>query len=101
MHTIRKFMIAGVGALAVAAVAVPTAAQARWGHHWDGGWGPGFVGGLMAGSALAAPYYYGGPYPYYYSGPYAYDYGPDCYIRRRVYINRFGERIVRHVRVCF
>jgi len=94
MHTIRKFVIAGVGALAVAiaAVATPTVAQARWGHHWGGGWAPGFVGGLAVGSALAAPYYYGGPY--------AYDYGPDCYIRRQVYINRFGERIVRHLRVC-
>ena len=94
MHTIRKFVIAGVGALAVAiaAVATPTVAQARSGHHWGGGLGPGLVGGLAVGSALAAPYYYGGPY--------AYDYGPDCYIRRQIYINRFGERIVRHLRVC-
>ena len=95
MHTIRKFGFAGIGALAVAVavMATPNAAQARWGHHWGGGWGPGFVGGLAVGSALATPYYYGGPY--------AYDYGPDCYIRRRVYINRFGERIIRHVRLCY
>ena len=26
--------------------------------------------------------------------------GPDCYIRRRVVVNRWGERIVRRVRVC-
>jgi hypothetical protein len=93
MQDIRKFVVAGVGALAIAAAAVPSVAQARWGHHWGGGWGPGFAGGVVVGSALAAPYYYGG-------GPYAYDYGPDCYIRRQSYINRFGERVVRHVRVC-
>lgn len=100
MHAIRNFTIAAIGALAIAmaATAVPTAAQARgghWGgggHYWGGGWGPGFVGGLVVGSALAAPYYYGGPY--------AYAYGPDCYIRRRVFINRYGHRIVRHIRVC-
>lgn len=33
-------------------------------------------------------------------GPPAYAYGPDCYIQRRVYVNRFGERVVRRVRVC-
>ncbi|MBS0245046.1 MAG: hypothetical protein JSR61_00385 [Proteobacteria bacterium] len=32
-------------------------------------------------------------------GPPAY-YGPDCYYQRRVYINRWGERVVRRVRVC-
>lgn len=25
---------------------------------------------------------------------------PDCYIRRRVYINSWGERVIRRVRVC-
>ena len=48
-------------------------------------------------------------YPYYgYGyGPYAaygydgyYDEGPVCYLRRHVVINRWGERIVRRVRVC-
>jgi hypothetical protein len=93
MRSVRKFAIAGVAALAVALTAgIPTVAQARWGHHWGGGWGPGFVGGLAVGSALAGPYDYGGPY--------AYDYGPDCYIRRHVHINRFGERVIRRVRVC-
>ena len=93
MHTIRKFVIAGVGALAVAIAAVATSAVGRaLGSSLGGGLGPGFVGGLAVGSALAAPYSYGGPY--------AYDYGPDCYIRRQIYIYRFGERIVRHLRVC-
>jgi hypothetical protein len=33
-------------------------------------------------------------------GPPAYAYGGDCYIRRQVYINRWGERVIRRVRVC-
>ena len=68
--------LAAVATMAVAAVAVPQQAQARWhGRHF----GPGIIGGLAAGAiiggALAAPYYYGdGPYYYggYYGGPYAY-----------------------------
>jgi len=44
-------------------------------HHSFGGFG-----------ITVAPPVYGG--------------GPDCYIRRRVVVNRFGERIVRRVRVC-
>jgi hypothetical protein len=33
-------------------------------------------------------------------GPRAYYGGPDCYIRRRVYINRWGEQVIRRIRVC-
>lgn len=96
--TVRKFAVALAAAavVGIASIAAPTSAEARWGHHhggWGGwGWGPGFAGGVILGSALAAPYYYGGPY--------AYDYGPSCYIQRRVHINRFGERVVRRIRVC-
>ncbi|MGC1467624.1 MAG: hypothetical protein WA792_18050, partial [Pseudolabrys sp.] len=69
-----------------------------------GGFGPGFVGGLALGAAVASPYYYGG-YGYYggpYAAPYAYGayYGPDCYLARRVVIDRWGHRIVRRMRVC-
>jgi len=32
--------------------------------------------------------------------PPVYGGGPDCYIRRRVVVNRWGERVVRRVRVC-
>lgn len=48
-------------------------------HHHHHGFFPGF------GIAVAPP---------------VYDDGPDCYIRRRVYINQWGERVVRRVRVC-
>jgi len=72
--------LAAVGAaatIAIAAIAVPSDAEAR------GGWVPGAViGGLAAGAivggALARPYYYGpGPYYSYYDG-----YGARCYWRR-------------------
>jgi hypothetical protein len=48
-------------------------------HHHHHGFFPGF------GITVAPP---------------VYDEGPDCYIRRRVVINRWGERVVRRVRVC-
>jgi hypothetical protein len=48
-------------------------------HHHHHGFFPGF------GITVAPP---------------AYDERPDCYIRRRVYINQWGERVVRRVRVC-
>ena len=80
-------------------LALPTAADARWGGWpaargggWrGGGWGwgvgPGFALGLGLG---AAPYYaYGGPY----YGSYAY--GGDCVMRRRAVINRWGHRVWR------
>jgi hypothetical protein len=40
----------------------------------------------------------GGPYAYYEGGPYAY--GGGCYIQRQAFINRFGHRVIRCVRVC-
>ena len=45
-------------------------------------------------------YYYGYGYPYYgaYYAPVTY--GGDCWIERRVHINRWGERIVRRVQIC-
>ena len=47
---------------------------------------------VTAGSAQAQHGHgYGG-------GPYAY--GGDCYIQRRAFINRFGHRVIRRVRVC-
>ena len=95
MSTLRKISLAAVAALAVGAGS--GAAQAQHHHHGGGGFGPGFVGGLALGAAVGAPYYYGGPYAYDY-GPYAY--AGDCYVTRRVYINRWGEQRVRRVRVC-
>lgn len=78
----RKILTALVAAASLAAAVVATSgtAEARWVGRGGWGWGPGpFIGGLAAGAlvgtALAAPYYYGGYYPYpygYYGGPYPY-----------------------------
>lgn len=77
-------VLAAGAALAVATVAAPQHAEARWGGGWHGGgwhhgggWRGGAVlGGLAAGAliggALASPYYgygyYGGPYYGGYAG---------------------------------
>jgi hypothetical protein len=104
-NSTRKIVLVAAAAAAVSLGSLG-AAQAQhhgggeWGHgggHWGGGFGPGFVGGLALGAAVGGPYYdgYG-----YYDGPYAYDYGPDCYLTRRVYIDEWGRRIIRRIRVC-
>src|SRR5262249_59814218 len=62
--------LAAAGTLAVATVATPTTADARWG--W---WGPAigaFAVGAIIGGALASPYAYGGYYPAYSYYPYGY-----------------------------
>lgn len=95
MRTLRKIGIALAAATAIAGAAIGSSAPAMaYHHHWHGGWhhggwGPGFGIGFAFGAAPR----------YYYGGPYAYAYG-DCYVRRTVRINRWGERIVRRVRVC-
>jgi hypothetical protein len=94
--SIGKLRAATLCVAAVAAMAIGSSPAALAQHHggqWHGGgWGPGFVGGLAVGTAIGAR-------PYYYAGPYAYDYG-GCYVRRRVVINRWGQRVIRHIRVC-
>jgi hypothetical protein len=128
---LRKLGAATAIIIAVAGptVALPEAANARWGGGWHGGgwhgghggWGWGWGGfgmglgtGLLLGAATAPYYggYYGygpyaydygyGPYgPYYaaYGGPYAYSGG--CYIRRRWVWDGYGHRVWRRVRVCY
>ena len=89
---LRKVGLAAATAVAIAGmtVALPGAADARWGGWhggWrGGGWGWGGVGlGLATGFAIAAPApyyrgYYGYADPYYYGGyPYAYGYGYPAY----------------------
>ena len=73
--------LAAAATIAVAAVAVPTQADARrggWhggGHRHGGGWrgyGPGIVGGLAAGALIGGAYAYGPGYYGYGPGYYAY-----------------------------
>jgi hypothetical protein len=91
------------GAIAVAAIAAPTTADARGGRI-----AAGIIGGLAAGAiiggAVGAPYYgYGGPYygggPYYAYVPGYYDDGPGCYWHRERFFDGYGWR-VRRVQVC-
>lgn len=125
---LRKLGAATVIIIAVAGttVALPDAANARWGGGWHGGhggWGWGGFGvglgtGLLLGAATAPYYggYYGyGPYAYDYGyGPYAYGNGPyyaayggpyaysgGCYIRGRWVGDGYGHRVWRRVRVCY
>src|SRR5512143_448985 len=102
---LRKLGAATAIIIAVAGttVALPDAANARWGGGWHGGhggWGWGGFGvglgtGLLLGAATAP--YYGGYYAY--GGPYAYSGG--CYIRRRWVWDGYGHRVWRRVRVCY
>ena len=75
-----------------------------------GGRGYGIGAGLATGlaiGALGAGYYgypyggYGYPYDDYEYGVYGVGYGGECFLRRRVVIDRFGYRHVRHVRICY
>jgi uncharacterized membrane protein len=96
--SLKKIGLAAVMALTVAGAAVVTAGSAQaqhWHRHGGGGFGAGFVGGLAASAVIGGGPYYGGGY---YGGPYAY--GGGCYMVRRAYINRFGHRVIRRVRVC-
>src|SRR3954465_1980865 len=88
--------VAACAAVSIASFAVVTPASAQHWHggggHWHGGgygWGPGV--GFATGLAIGAAPYYGAPYAYGYGG---------CYLRREGIVNRWGERVVRRVRVC-
>ena len=79
---LRKIMMACVAAAAIAVVALPTEASARWrGHGWHGGWHGGYYRGW--GPRI-------GFYPYY--G--AYGYG-GCWRTVRIF-TPFGPRWRRY-----
>ena len=104
---LRTIGIAAATAIVIAGstVAFPDLAAAGGGHHgghhggghWGGGYGGWGWGGI--GWGLATGMAYGG----YYGGPYAYDYGygGECYIRRHWVINRYGQRVLRRIQVCY
>jgi hypothetical protein len=84
---------------ATTADARPFGGGFRGGFHGGGfhhgfrgrGFGFGFVPGLAVGYGLG----YG--YPYYAYSDYGYG---GCFLQRRVFVDRFGYRFVRPVRVC-
>jgi hypothetical protein len=95
--SLKKIGLATVMALTVAGTALVTAGSVQaqhWHGYGGGGFGLGFVGGLAAGAVIGGGPYYGGGY---YGGPYAYG---GCHIQRQAFINRFGHRVIRRVRVC-
>jgi hypothetical protein len=101
VNPMRKLLTALVAAttIAVAGVATPTTADARW-RGWGGPALGGLVVGALIGSALARPYYgypnygygygpyYGNGYPVYYS----YGYPPYCGYGDRTYFGCYGAR---------
>jgi len=89
LATLKRLGLAAVAAAGLAAVtAAPANAYWRGHHHGWGGHGISFS--------------FGTPGPYYYGGPYrSYAYGPDCFVRRVVRVNRFGQRVIVHRRVCY
>jgi hypothetical protein len=115
MTAIRTYALAGLATAALVLGTSGSALAAGGGHHGGGGhhygggghyyghrggwgWGglgAGLIGGLALGAATA-PYW--GGYGYY--TPYYDDYGPECYIRRRIII-RHGVEHIRRVRVCY
>jgi hypothetical protein len=76
----KSLTVLTAATIAVAAVAAPTTADARWRGGW---WGPalgGFALGAIVGSAFARPYYgYGYGYPAYSYGYPAYSYSYPAY----------------------
>jgi hypothetical protein len=79
-------VLATAATLAVTAVATPSPAHARYYGHY--GYGPGIVGGLVAGALIAgiasSAYGYGPGYGYY-GGYGGYDYGRPYYGYGHVY----------------
>lgn len=88
------------GALAVAAV---PSAQARDGIGPGGAAALGVLGGLAIGGAIASSQngYYPGRPVYREPRPvYVEDYGPECHMERRGFIDAYGDEHIRRVRVC-
>lgn len=108
---IKKSIVAAAAALTLGggmvAASAPAEAGYRYGHgghHYGyrpstGAVAAGVIGGLALGAVAAQSYRAPAYAPVGYHGrPVAY--GRRCFVERRVRINRFGERVVRHVRVC-
>jgi hypothetical protein len=93
--------IVAAATMAVAAVSIPSKAEARW--RGGGGVAAGVIGGIAAGALIAGANRGYGPGYGYYGGPgyaaYGGGYGPPCYWQRQRFWDGYGWRI-RRVRVC-
>ena len=106
-------LIALITVASLAPLAAP--AQARDGISPGAAAAVGVLGGLAPGgaigSAAASPYYPGKPVyspppaPVYYGHRHTtyietIDEAPACYVKRRRYVDEFGDVVIRRVRVC-
>jgi hypothetical protein len=111
----KKRLIALVLAAHIAPLASP--AQAGDGLSPGAAAAVGVLGGLAIGgaigSAAASPYYPGkpvyspapAPAPVYYGRPRrtyveTIEEAPACYVKRRRYVDEFGDVVIRRVRIC-
>jgi hypothetical protein len=104
-HAKKSALAIGLAAATVAGslAATTSPADARWRGHGGGALAAGIIGGLALGALAGNAYGYYGPPAYYgpvYGPVYRPVYGPRCWIRHRAFINRFGHRVVRPVRIC-
>lgn len=109
-------VIVGLAAAALAASVTLQPAAARDGWSPGAAAAVGVLGGLAAGTAIGSaasqpPYYpgrpvgYGPPPPPAYLPPpprrvYYEDDAPACYVKRRRYVDEYGDVIIRRERVC-
>lgn len=93
----KRIIASGAVLVAIAATTVPASARDGWNAA---GAIIGAAGGLALGSALAANSYYPGKPVYIAPGPLIIEEEPVCYIRKRRYIDEFGDVTIRRMRVC-
>src|SRR5215210_3978921 len=104
---VKRIIISSALLAAIAATPVPASARDGWNAA---GAVIGAAGGLALGSALAANSYYPGklvapgrpvyvvaPAPVYVE---SFDEGPVCFVKRRRYVDEFGDVVIRRVRIC-
>jgi hypothetical protein len=111
--TLKKPLVALVVVASLAPLASP--ASARDGVSPGAAAAVGLLGGLAIGgaigSAAANPYYPGKPVyspppaPVYHARPRTtyvetIEEAPACYVKRRRYVDEFGDVIIRRVRIC-
>jgi hypothetical protein len=89
----------------VAAIGLSTVpgVQARDGISPGGAAALGVLGGLAIGGAIASSQNQYAPGQRIYRAPrpvYVEEYGPECHMERRRYVDAYGDVIIRRVEVC-
>lgn len=102
----KRIVCLSLLAASLAGAVTPVAARDGWNAA---GAVLGAAGGFALGATLANPYprpvYLAPPAPVYVARPRpvyveSVDEGPVCYVKRRRYVDEFGDVIVRKIRVC-